>query len=83
MRRWIKDIFIVNKTVNFSPHSCRAVSGSKAKCIDVNIDEIIKRGCWKNWKNIFIFYDKEIAKYAPDDIDFNRFCRVRDHTLSM
>ena len=48
MRRWINDIFIVNKIVNFSPHSCQAASSSKAKQIDVNIDEIIRRGRWKN-----------------------------------
>ena len=45
MRRWIKDIFIVNDTVNFSPHSCWVASSSKAKQVDVNIDEIIRRGC--------------------------------------
>ena len=41
MRRWIKDTFTVNNTVdivNFSPHSCRVASTSKAKRIDVNID---------------------------------------------
>ena len=63
MRRWIKDIFIVNKIVNFSPHSFRAASSSKAKRIDVNIDEIIRRVCWKNRKNLFIYYDKEIIRY--------------------
>ena len=51
MRIWIKDIFIVNNIVNFSPHSCQAASSSKAKQIDVNIDEIIRRGCSKNRKN--------------------------------
>ena len=45
VRRWIKDIFTVNNIVNFSIHSCQAASGSKAKSIDVNIDEIIRRGC--------------------------------------
>ena len=78
-RRWIKDIFIVNNIVNFSPHSCRAASSSKAKCIDVNIDEIIRRGCWKNRKNFFKYYDKEITEYAPDDIDFNRISRVNNN----
>ena len=79
MRRWIKDIFIVNKIVNFSPHNCRTASSSKAKHIDVNIDEIIKRVCWKNRKNVFIYYDKEIAEYVPNDIDFNRICKVNNN----
>ena len=76
MRRWIKEIFIVNKIVNFSPQICWAASSSKAKSTDVNIDEIIKRGCWKNQENFFIFYDKEITEYGPDDINFNRISRV-------
>ena len=79
MRRWIKDIFIVNNIVNFSPHSCRAASSSKAKQIDVNIDEIIRRGCWKNRKNFFKFYDKEITEYASENIDFNRICKANHY----
>ena len=78
MRRWIKGIFIENKIVNFFSHSCREASSSKAKRIDIIIDEIIKRGCWKNRKNFFIFYDKEITEYAPDDMDFDRICRVNN-----
>ena len=38
MRRWVKDIFILNNIVDFSPHSCRAASTSKAKNMEVNID---------------------------------------------
>ena len=78
MRRWIKGIFIENKIVNFFSHSCREASSSKAKRIDIIIDKIIKRGCWKNRKNFFIFYDKEITEYAPVDMDFDRICRVNN-----
>ena len=76
MTRWVKDIFMLNNIVDFPPHSCRAASTSKAKNMEVNIDEILKRGCWKNRKNFFIYYDKAITEYAPDDIDFNRICQV-------
>ena len=80
MRRWIQDIFIVNNIVNyFPPHSCRAASSSKAKRIAVNIDEIIRRGCWKNRKNFFKFCDKEIIEYASEDIDFNRICSANNN----
>ena len=79
MRRWIKDIFLLNNIVNFSPHSCRVASSSKAKRIDVNINEIIRRGCWKNWKNFFRYYDKGKTKYASDDINFNRIYRVNNN----
>ena len=74
MMRWIKDIFIVKNIVNFSPHNYQA-SSSKAKCIDVNTDEIIRRSCWKNQKN----FDKEITEHAPDDIDFSRICSVNNN----
>ena len=76
MRRWVNDIFMLNNIVDFSPHSCRAASTNKAKNMEVNIDEILKRGCWKNRKNFFIYYDKVITEYAPDDIDFNGICQV-------
>ena len=74
VRRWVKDIFILN--IDFSPRSCWAASMSKAKNVEVNIDEMLKQGCWKNRKNFFIYYDKVIIEYAPDDIDFNRICQV-------
>ena len=44
--------------------------------MDVNIDEILKQGCWKNKKNLLIYHDKIVSKYAQDKIDFNRICRV-------
>ena len=52
----------MNNIVNFSPHSCWSSSSSKAKCIDVNIDDVIRRGCWKNWKNFMKYYDREIIE---------------------
>ena len=39
IRRWVKDILNV---IYFSPHSCQAASTSKAKSMEVNIDEILK-----------------------------------------
>ena len=58
-----------------NPHSFRTASSGKEKCIDVYINEIIIRGCWKNRKNVFKYYDRKITEYAPDDINFNRICR--------
>ena len=68
----------MNNIVHFSPHSCRAASSSKSKRTDVNINEIIRRGYWKNRKNFSKYYDKEITEYARDDVDFNRICRVNN-----
>ena len=75
MRRWMKEVFHKNNIINFSPHSCQAASTSKAKSLDVDIDEIIKKGCWKNRKNFFKFYDKNIIEFAPDDVEFNKICQ--------
>ena len=69
LRRWVKELFIQTNIINFTPHSCRAASTSKAKLINVNIDEILHTGCWKNEKNFLIYYNKEI-KRAPDEVDF-------------
>ena len=35
MKRLVKDIFILNNIIDFSPHSCRAASTSKAKNMEV------------------------------------------------
>ena len=74
--RYVKDIFILNNIIDFSPCSWRAASTSKAKNIEVSTDEILKQGCWKNPKNFFIYYDKVITEHAPDDQYFNRICWV-------
>ena len=72
----MKDILILNNIIDSSPHSYWASSTSKAKNMEVNIDEIINPGCWKNQKNLLIYHHKIITKYAPYKIDFNRICRV-------
>ena len=54
---------------NFMPHSCRAAETSKAKKLNVNMEDILKQGCWKNMKT-FKKHEKEITDYADDDVDF-------------
>ena len=68
MRRRMKEVFVKNNIVDFSPHSRWAVSTNKAQSIDVNIDNIITRGCWKNRENVFKLYDKNTVEFAPDDM---------------
>ena len=72
----IKDVFTVNNIVNFSHHSSRTASSGIAKCIDVSIKEIIRRGGWKNRKTLFKYYEKEITKSASGDIEFIKIFRV-------
>ena len=52
------------------PHSCRAAATSKAKKLNVNMENILKQGCWKIMKNFHTHYKKEIIYYAEDDVDF-------------
>ena len=52
------------------PHSCRAASTSKAKKLNVNMEDILKQGCWKNMKTFKKHHEKEIIYYADDDVDF-------------
>ena len=70
IRRWVKELFIQTNIINFTRHSCRAASTSKAKLINVNIDEILHTGCWKNEKNFLIYYYNKEIKHAPDEVDF-------------
>ena len=68
-RRWIKYIFDINNIVDFSPHSFRAALTSKAKRIYVDVDEIIRKGYWRNRS------DKEIVEYDPKVPDLQQLCQ--------
>ena len=52
------------------PCSCRAAATSKAKKLNVNMEDILKQHCWKNMKTFKKHYEKEIIYYAVDDVDF-------------
>ena len=52
------------------PRSCRTAATSKAKKINVNLEDILKHGCWKNMKTLKKHYEKEKIYYADDDVDF-------------
>ena len=71
MSRWIKDIFSKLKIFNFSPHSTRAASTSKAKVTGIAIDDILAKGCWSNADNFFNYYDKKIICHADNNVDFS------------
>ena len=57
LSRWIKDELELSGTdANvFAAHSCRSASVSKAKVNKIGINEIMKRGCWKNESAFKIF----------------------------
>lgn len=75
MRRWKKEPFVKNNTIDLSPHSFWATSTSKTKSIEVNMDDMIIIGCWGNRKNFFKFYDKNIVEFSRNDIDVTRICQ--------
>ena len=81
MRRWDKDTFTLNNIVEFSPHSYQAESMRKAEHGGPNwkyTETRLLKKFQKKKKN-FIYYDKIITVYDPDDIDFNRTCLVKNN----
>ena len=53
----------------FMPHSCRAAATYKVKKLNVNMENILKQGCWKNMGTFKKHYEKEIIYYV-DDVNF-------------
>ena len=51
------------------PHSCRAAATHKVKKLNVNMEDNLKQGCWKNMETFKKHYEKEIIYYA-DDVNF-------------
>ena len=67
LRRWIYDLFSGSQLLkNFTSHSCRAAATSKVKKLNVNMEDILKQGGWKNMKTFKKHYEKE-KTYCPDD----------------
>ena len=53
LRRSIYDLFSGSQTLKrFTPHSWRAAATSKAKKLNVNMEDTLKQGCWKNMKTV-------------------------------
>ena len=71
VRRWVKDLFKETKVIPeyFTPHSCRSASTSKAS-LQINLDDILKQGCWRNAKTFKRYYEKNIIHFANDSSSF-------------
>ena len=61
MQRWVKEIFADNNIIGYFSHRCPEASSSKANTININVDKIICRVCWKSRNNFSMFYNKHIA----------------------
>ena len=71
LRRWIKETFAqTNLTENFSPHSCRSTSTTKAFNMCLDIKDILRKACWSNAKTFLQHFKKEIIRYEV--VDFNK-----------
>lgn len=54
IRRTENEILATNNIVDFYPQSCRVALTSKAKEINADVGEIIRRWCWGNRKNFYL-----------------------------
>ena len=71
LRRRIKETFTkTNLIENFSPHSCRSASTTKAYNMSLDIMDILRKACWSNAKTFLQHYKKEIIRY--EGVDFNK-----------
>ena len=60
--RWVKNTLTqagVNTDI-FSSHSCRSSASSKADNMGVDLDNILKMGCWSRQSTFWKFYSKEL-----------------------
>ena len=45
---------------------------------------LLEEAVGKTKKNVFLYYDKEIAAYAPDDIDFSQWwIKQKNHLVAI
>ena len=71
MRRWIKETFAeTNLIKNFTPHSCRSASTTKAFNMSLDILDILRKSCWSNAKTFLQHYRNKIVSY--EGVDFNK-----------
>ena len=73
LRRWVKNTLHKAGIYNFSAHSCRSASTSKAEAIGMSIEEITAKACWKNAQTFYKHYKKDIVV-----TDVNNFNKILD-----
>ena len=72
IRRWAKQLFTDAKIRGFTPHSCRAASTNKAMAImNINIEDILRKGCWKNANNFYKVFYRDIL-FLEDEAHFTK-----------
>ena len=61
LRRWVKNTLNKAGIFNFSAHSCRSAATSKAKLMNVDLEEILRKACWSNVRTFEKHYKKNIV----------------------
>ena len=71
LRRWIKETHAQTNLIgNFTPHSCRSGSITKAFNMSLDIMDILRKTCWSKAKTFLQHYKKKIVSYG--EVDFNK-----------
>ena len=66
LRRWVKNTLTKAGIFNFSAHSCRSASTSKAMALNIDLEEILRLACWKRESTFFKHYERYIYKSIMD-----------------
>ena len=70
LRRWIKETFAeTNLIENFTPHSSRPASSTKAIIMNLDILDILRKVYWSNAKTFLQHYKKEIVCYEGINVN--------------
>ena len=69
IRRWVKTTLTNSGILNFSAHSVRSASTSKAKELGIEIQRIMTKACWKNEETFFKHYEKTIIIYKENNFN--------------
>ena len=72
---WVKGLFTDAKIWYFTLRSCLAASTSKEMDMNINIEDILRKGCWKNANKFYRFCHRNIL-YRADDVDFQKIIDV-------
>ena len=71
LQRWSKETSTeTNLIENFTPHSCRSASTTKALKMSLDILNILRKACWTNAETFLWHCKKKIVSY--NGLDFNK-----------
>ena len=70
--RWVKNTLTKSSSEYiFSSHSCRLSASSKANNMGLDLDAILKMGCWSQQSTFQKFYSKELEYMGKNNSSSN------------